>query len=166
MTTHGLAATNWKPRGLDRRRRTLHALWSGCFNPRRRHARRLGHHRVADIDWHHPQWLAVAMLVLLLCCVDIVLTLVLVGEGGTELNPLMRPLVSGPVPAFIYWKFGLTALGVTCLILMARVHLFGRVRTGRVLYVVLAGYMALIGWEAWLLARALGVTSIAMLFPH
>ena len=160
-----LAARELRVRSPDRRRNTLHALWSGCFNPRRRHARRLGDHHVAAIDWHHPQWLAVAMLVLVLCCVDIMFTLVLVGEGGTELNPFMRPLVSGPVLAFIYWKFTLTAAGVIWMILLSRVHLFGRVRTGRVLYVVLAGYMALIGWEALLLAQALGVTSIDMLFP-
>lgn len=166
MTMNVLAASNWKPRGLDRRRSTVRALWTGCFNPRRRHVRRLGDHHVAAIDWHHPQWLAVAMLVLVLCCVDITLTLFLVGEGGTELNPFMRPLVDGPVPTFIYWKFSLTAVGVVWLILLARVNLFGRVRTGRVLYLILAGYMALIGWEAWLLAQALGVTSIAMLFPH
>lgn len=160
-----LVAGDWKPRGADRRRSTLHALWLGCFNPRRRQVRRHGDHRVAAIDWHHPQWLAVAMLVLVLCCVDMVLTLVLVGAGGEELNPVMRPLVSGPELAFIYCKFSLTAAGVVFMILMARVPLFGRVRTGPVLYVILAGYVALIGWEAWLLVRALGITSIAMLLP-
>jgi len=161
----GLVTSDWKMRGLDRRRRTLRALWTGGYRPRRRQVRRKGDHHVAAIDWHHPQWLAVGILVLVLCCIDIVLTMVLVAGGGTELNPLMRPLVSGPVLAFIYWKFGLTAAGVISLILLARVRLFGRVPAGPMLYAVLAGYGALIVWEAWLLARALGVTSIAMLMP-
>jgi hypothetical protein len=161
----GLVTSNWKMRSIDRRRSTLRALWIGCFNPRRRHVRRLGEHRMAAIDWHHPKWLAVAMLVLLLCCVDIVLTLTLVGAGGSEVNPVMRPLVSGNLAAFIFWKFGLTAVGVVLLILLARVRLFGALAAGPVLYLVLAGYTLLICWEAWLLARALGITEISMLLP-
>jgi hypothetical protein len=154
-----------KLRNIDRRSSTLRALWAGARNPRRRQARRSDDHRLAAVDWHHPQWLAVAMLVLLLCCIDIVLTLVLVSDGGSEVNPVMRPLVNGPVATFIFWKFGLTAIGVVVLIVMARVRLFGRVRAGPVLYLILAGYIALILWEAWLLAHALGITSVSMLLP-
>jgi hypothetical protein len=160
-----LVASEWKMRNLDRRRNTARALWIGCLNPRRRKVRRLDDSRLAAIDWHHPQWLAVAMLVLLLCCVDIVLTLVLVGAGGHEVNPVMRPLVSGSIAAFIFWKFGLTSIGVIVLILLARVRLFGRMPAGPMLYMVLAAYVMLIGWEAWLLAQALGITDLSMLLP-
>jgi hypothetical protein len=158
-------AENGRVRGADRRHSTLHALWVGCFNPRRRSVRRQGNHRLAAIDWHHPQWLAVSILVMLLCCVDIVLTLVLVGAGGSEINPVMRPLVSGNVTTFIYWKFGLTAMGVILLIVLARVRLFGGLAVGPVLYLVLGGYLLLVAWEAWLLAGALGITELSMLLP-
>jgi hypothetical protein len=161
----GLVASEWKWRSVDRRRNTARALWVGCFNPRRRDVRRLGDQRLAAVDWHHPQWLAVAVMVLVLCCVDIVFTLVLVGNGANEVNPVMRPLVSGSVAAFIFWKFGLTAIGVVLLILLVRVRLFGSMPAGPLLYLVLAGYVALIGWEAWLLAQGLGLTGLAMMLP-
>jgi len=46
-------------------------------------------------DWFHPQWLAVGMLILLLCSADALLTLTLISHGAVEVNPLMAPLVTG-----------------------------------------------------------------------
>lgn len=159
-----VAATSHTPRGQDRRTSTLHALWSGSFRKRRRHARRDADVRIAAIDWHHPQWLAVAMLILLLCCVDAVLTLTLVGAGGSEINPFMRPLVGGDAAAFTYWKFGLTAGGVMLLVVLARARVFGRVSVGPILYGVLAAYVALVAYELWLVSARMGITSLALLF--
>src|SRR5271170_6665545 len=68
----------------DRRRRTLHSLLYGNFNPRRRSARRTGLPTLRDVDWHHPQWLAVGMLIVVLSCVDAALTLTLIERGAYE----------------------------------------------------------------------------------
>jgi hypothetical protein len=158
-----IAVDGLKTRGADRRTQTWRALWVGCFNPRRRTVRRASDHRLAAIDWHHPQWLAVAMLILLMCCVDMLLTLILVGAGGSEVNPVMRPLVTGTVSHFIFWKFGLTALGVVFLVLTAGARLFGRVGVAPILYLLMCCYMALVLWELWLLSTGMGITSVAML---
>ena len=101
-------------------------------------------------DWFHPQWLGVSLLILLLCCFDAVLTLTLIGHGAYELNPFMAPLLEGSREAFVLVKVGLTSIGVVFLTVLARLRIFGR-SVGYVLYLVLAGYVALVGYELFLL---------------
>jgi hypothetical protein len=130
-------------RGADRRKQPLRALIYGSFNPRRRSVRRDGERLVAGIDWHDPQWLAVAMLIVLFSCVDAFLTLTLIDHGAYEVNPVMAMLVGG------------SAGGVVILTLLARMKAFGRVPVGLLLYSVLFGYGALLVYEFRLLQEAL-----------
>ena len=101
-------------------------------------------------DWFQPQWLALTIGILLLCFVDAILTLTLISIGATEANPLMEPLVKGSGHSFGYWKIGLTAVGLITLTLLARLRVWGRA-VGTLLYVVLAGYLVLVGYELFLL---------------
>lgn len=137
--------------GADRRRRHLLALWVGSFHQRRLAPRRSSDRGIASVDWHHPQWLAVAMLILLLCAADAFMTLTLISLGAEEVNPFMRPLVLGSGPAFALWKMGLTSAGVVLLVILARLRAFGWLPIGAVLYAILAGYIVLICYEFWLL---------------
>jgi hypothetical protein len=135
---------------IERRRTVLRALWHGNF-ARRRHAPRRSSERHAVVtDWFHPQWLAVGMSILLLCVADAILTLTLISHGAIEVNPVMKPLVGGSGHAFGYWKMGLTTLGVTLLIVLARLRIWGR-GVGSILYVVLAAYAVLVSYELFLL---------------
>jgi hypothetical protein len=134
----------------DRRRSVLRALWHGNFK-RRRIAPRRTHERHAVVtDWFHPQWLGVAILILLLCCFDAVLTLTLMNHGAYEMNPVMAPLLESADRGFVLVKLGLTALGVILLTILARLRIYGR-SVGYVLYLILAGYVALVGYELFLL---------------
>jgi hypothetical protein len=136
--------------GPERRRSLVRALWHGNF-ARRRHAPRRGAERHAVVtDWFHPQWLAVAIAILLLSSADAILTLTLIAHGAEEVNPFMAPLVSGSGHGFGYWKIGLTAMGVLILTVLARLRLWGWA-VGTILYVVLAGYIALVTYEIFLL---------------
>jgi Domain of unknown function (DUF5658) len=139
-------------RRSDRRRQVLRGLLLGSFHARRRTLRRAGEQALAAIDWHHPQWLATAILILLFSGADALLTLVLIERHGAyEVNPLMRPLLLGSALAFAVAKVGLTAGGVVLLTLLARIRAFGRLSGGLVLYALLAGYGALILYEFSLL---------------
>ena len=62
----------------------------------------------------------------------------------------MAPLVQGSGHSFGYWKIGMTATGVMLLTLLARLRFWGRA-VGTILYVVLAGYIVLVGYELFLL---------------
>jgi hypothetical protein len=141
--------------GSDRRKQSLKALFYGSFNPRRRGSRRSGERRVTGVDWHDPQWLAVAMLIVLFSCVDAFLTLTLIDHGAYEVNPFMAPLVDGSALAFAMVKIGLTAGGVVLLTLLARMKAFGRVPVSLLLYTVLLGYGVLLFYEFRLLQDAL-----------
>ena len=142
-----LSDTGSERRQTDRRKRVLRSLIYGSFHPRRRGARRAGENTLTSVDWHHPQWLAIATLILVLSCCDAFLTLTLMAHGAYEMNPFMAPLVKGSAVVFAFVKIGLTAVGVVLLTLLARGRTFGRVRVGVILYSVLALYGTLILYE-------------------
>ncbi len=136
----------------ERRSQILRALIYGSFRPRRRGPRRVDERLVSALDWHHPQWLAVSMLIVIGSCTDALLTLILVERGiATEANPLMAPLVGDSPLAFALVKVVLTAAGVVLLTQLARIRAFGRIPAGMFLYLVLAIYGILIAYELHLL---------------
>ena len=141
--------------GSDRRQQPVRSILYGSFNPRRRDPRREGDRKLSGVDWHDPQWLAVAMLIVLFSCVDAFLTLTLIDHGAYEVNPFMAPLVGGSALAFSLVKIGLTAGGVVLLTLLARMRAFGRVPVSLLLYTVLLGYGALLVYEFRLLQEAI-----------
>jgi Domain of unknown function (DUF5658) len=109
----------------ERRHHVLRALLQGSFTPRRRAPRRADESTATAVDWHHPQWLAIATLIVLFSCADALLTLMLLERGAYEINPLMAPLVGGSARAFALVKVGLTAGGVVLLTQIARIRAFG-----------------------------------------
>ena len=139
----------------DRRKRTVYSLLYGSFYPRRRQARRTDARSLRDLDWHQPQWLAVAMLITLLSCVDAALTLTLIEHGAYEVNPVMAPMVGGSALVFTLVKVGLTAGGVVLLTLAARLRAFGRIPVSLLLYGLLLGYGTLVYYELRLLQEIL-----------
>lgn len=129
----------------------------GSLHPRRRGPRRDTEANLAAVDWHHPQWLGVSILIVLLSCADAFLTLTLIGQGAYEVNPLMAPLVSGSPLAFTLVKVGLTGAGVVILTLLARLRAFRRIPVGALLYALLAAYAVLVVYEAQLLQRIFAI---------
>jgi hypothetical protein len=135
----------------DRRRRLLHALFVGGLNPRRRSHRRTTEPHARVHDLHEARWLGIAMLIMLLSVADAILTVEVMHLGAIEVNPVMAVFLDGQSPAFAFVKVALTGFGVTVLTIMARIHAFGRVPVGFVLYAVLGLYSGLIAYEYWLL---------------
>ncbi len=133
--------------GEDRRSQTLRSLALGSFLRRRHGPRRVEDASFAATDWYAPQWLAAAVLILVLCVADALLTLTLLGRGAIEANPVMDSVVHGDGRSFAAMKFGLTSAGVVVLILLARVRAFGRLPVSALLYGVLAGYLWLVMYE-------------------
>lgn len=138
--------------GQERRSNVVRALLYGNFRPRRLGPRRAGEHQLGAVDWYHPWWLALAVLIVLLSCGDAVLTLALIGRGASEVNPLLAPLVDGSPVVFVLVKVGLTGVGLVCLTLLAKLKILGRLPVQALLYAVLLGYVALIAYELNMLA--------------
>lgn len=135
----------------DRRGSILRALWYGSVRPRRQGPRRRGEISLGAVDWHHPWWLAVALLIVALSCADAALTLLLLNRGAREVNPLLVTLVHGSAAAFIAVKVGLTGAGIICLTLLSRVRAFGWLPVRLVLYGLLLAYTGLVLYELVLL---------------
>jgi hypothetical protein len=140
----------------ERRLSILGALWQSSFARRRLGPRRDTDRHPVMTDWFQPQWLATAIIILILSSVDAVLTLALISRGAIEINPIMEPLVRGSGQSFALWKLGLTSMGVVVLTMAARLRVFGGVAVGSLLYVVLGGYLVLVGYEFLLLRSISG----------
>lgn len=140
----------------ERRVSIFGALWRSSFARRRRGPRRGTDRHPVMTDWFEPQWLATAIVILLLSVADALLTLTLIAHGASELNPLMEPLVHGSGHGFALWKLGLTAFGVVMLTVLARFRVLGGIAVGSILYVVLCVYLLLVGYELWLLRELAG----------
>ena len=140
----------------ERRLSILGALWQSSIVRRRLSPRRGTDRHPIMTDWFQPQWLATAILILILSSADAVLTLELVSRGAVEINAFMEPLVRGSGHSFALWKLGLTSMGVIFLTMAARLRVFGGIAVGSILYLVLCGYLVLVGYEITLLRSITG----------
>jgi len=59
--------------------------------------------------------------------------------------------VRGSGHGFAFWKIGLTSFGVIVLTMSARLRILGKIAVECILYLVLCGYLALVGYEIALL---------------
>lgn len=135
----------------DRRR---HSVWSflyGGVRPRRRAGRRIGDEQRIFLDWHEPRVLYLALAILLMSCADALFTLNLLAVGGEELNVFMRMLLDQDVRWFLWTKISLTAAGIIVLVLAARRLVLGRLPVLWFIRLFVVAYLALIGWEIYLL---------------
>lgn len=147
-------------RAAERRRRVWWSLLYGSFNPRRRNApRRLDEMRYHTIDWHAAHLFAIAIAILLLSICDAFMTLALLAAGAEEINPVMAMIVGGDAGVFAAVKMALTGVSVVMLAFLARYRFMRSFRVEFALYAVLIGYLALIGYEYWML-KTLGVPAL------
>lgn len=140
--------------GADRRHLSLRTFVRGGLTPRRRCARR-GGETAALVDWHEPHLLVLSLAILLLSVADAFLTLALLTHGATEVNPLLAVVLTSYPKAFASIKMGLTGAGVVVLVAMARAKVFRVIRVSTVIHWCLLAYVALIGYEWWLLHHTL-----------
>ena len=137
----------------DRRRRFWWSVVYGSFNPRRRSPRRLDTAEFHLVDWHQSRLLAVVMAIMLLCVTDAFLTLVLLQGGAREANPVMASVVYQDATAFTILKMLMTSSSVAVMVLLAGYRFLGVFRVEVLLYLVLTGYVSLVGYELWMMSE-------------
>ena len=127
----------------DRRRRSTPALsrWT-LFDGRRRGGRRADERKNVYVDRYHPWEGALVLLIVVMCAVDLLLTLDVVRAGGEEWNPIMRLALDVGVWPFVIVKLLLTGAGM--LFLLVRVRFRGM---RAVLVVITLLYALLMGWH-------------------
>ncbi len=92
-----------------------------------------------------------AIGIVLLSVADAFLTIMLMSRGADEVNPIMAPLICGNIAAFAALKIGVTAVGVVCMVALARYRFMRVVRVEAMMYSILIAYFGLIGYELWML---------------
>jgi hypothetical protein len=142
--------------GAERRHINMAAYWRGALNPRRRAGRRTADRSYPVIDWHSPRVLALVMLILGLSALDGVLTVLLMSQGASEVNPVMALFVPHNLGWFAAIKLGLTSLGAAVLVACARMKLFRLFPGELLLYLVVGCYVVLVSYELHLLENAPG----------
>ena len=142
---------NERRNGDERRRRTLFAYLYGGHRPRRLNGRRHSDLIYPFIDWHSPRVLALALGILGLCVADGVLTVILIAHGATEENPLMALMVPDNLGLFAAVKLTLTAVSLAVIVACSRMRLMRAIPGEAIMYLILAGYAFLIGYELQLL---------------
>lgn len=138
---------------IERRTLTFGTILRGSVKARRRNGRR--HNDAYHIDWHEPDLLFLSVTTVLLSVIDAFLTLTLLRHGAEEANPVLAYVLTYHPELFASVKMLLTGLGVLVLVAMARARLFRVIRVKTVLQWSLLGYVALIGYELWLLRGAI-----------
>jgi len=152
--THQAVASD--RRGADRRRGSaLTSHWSYAFRGRRVGLRRDGDRRStgAVVDRFGPDLLVLAIALFVLSACDAAFTLTLLEHGVVdEANPLMRGLVGLDIDLFVGTKLLLTGIGVVGLVAYSQVLFLGLVPLTRVMALLVAFYVLLIGYEITLLS--------------
>jgi hypothetical protein len=133
----------------DRRALTWRTLLASGFAPRRRSGRRVSDHDV-PVDFHDRRLLVPVLLMLALSVVDGFLTVTLMKDGATEANPLLAFVLDEHPQLFAAVKMVLTGGGVVLLVALARARVFKVVRVSFFLYGLVAAYLVLVAYEAWL----------------
>lgn len=154
-TPSGTPSTSGEERRVaatDRRALTLQTLFASGLSPRRRSGRRALDHE-APVDFHDRRLLVPVVAMLLLSITDAFLTVRLINGGAYEANPLLAFVLREHPRLFATVKMGLTGLGVTLLVVLARARVFKVVRASAFLYCLVAAYLGLTAYEAWLISR-------------
>jgi len=136
---------------VDRRKTTVRSILIGAFNPRRRAGRRASD-QAFPIDWHDRSLMVLALLMLALSVSDAFLTVTLLSRGAVEANVLLNFVINEHPRLFAVVKMGLTGCGIVVLVALTRSRLFGLISGKTLFQILVLAYLALVGYELWLLS--------------
>ena len=136
----------------ERRQAKPFAIFYGGVRGGRPFGRRMTDREGNYLAWYESRLLYVTVATLLLCFADAVLTLNILGSGGTELNWFMAVLIETDVALFGWVKMLLCGAGLVFLVAHANFRLFRLLRVEHLVYLLLPMYAALVVYELVLLS--------------
>jgi hypothetical protein len=130
-----------------RRRFTWRTVVYGllCYN--RRTGRRREDADLPFTDWHHPWLLFLSLSIMVMCCADAFMTLMLIERGMVEVNPVMAYLLTQGITEFAVVKLALTGVGIVVLVFLARFQFINRFRSGLFLTFFFSVYSCLVCYQ-------------------
>ncbi|MCB1756249.1 MAG: hypothetical protein KDJ38_12040 [Gammaproteobacteria bacterium] len=154
VTAQPLDYVSPRRKTLDRRRFSGKTVYYSLVKPRRRHCRRLEdkHYPINDIyGW--PEMLSAIALVVM-SCTDAVFTLLLILQGGKELNPFMDYFLQIGTFEFVAAKMLITFFSIFFFVASWNFLVFSFFRVRNFLFAALVIYGTLIAYELTLLSKA------------
>ena len=142
-----------KERGDDRRSPSLATLHGALFKYRRRGSRRDGEHINSYVDWYGHWTLLATFTVILLCCTDAFLTIVLLSNGAAEMNVLMDWLIQKDIRSFAVVKMGITGLALVVLVLHLNFRVYKVIAVRYLIFALVPMYSLLIAHELHMLSQ-------------
>jgi hypothetical protein len=141
--------------GKDRRNNRKSSLKYLLFNGRRERIRREEDRgKVFFFDRYNPRLFAAISAILMLSITDALLTLILIANGSSELNPIMAYFLRHGLLPFIIAKYTLTSIGVVILLIFKNVFLCRvKIYTYSLFSAVIAAFVAVVAWEIFLIIR-------------
>ncbi len=141
--------------GKDRRINRKSSLKYLLFNGRRERIRREEDKgKVFFFDRYNPKLFAAIAAILMLSITDALLTLILIANGSSELNPVMAYFLQHSLLHFIIAKYILTSTGVVVLLVFKNVFLNRmRIYTHSLFSAVIFAFAAVVVWEIYLIIR-------------
>ena len=141
--------------GKDRRTKSGFNIRSFLLGGRREKIRRQEDtRRIFYVDHYSPKLFAVIVAILFLCVIDALLTLSLLNRGAYETNPVMAYFLKFGPYHFFASKYLLTFIPALFLLMLRNIVLrILKIRTRSVLYFIVVFYLAVVGWELYLLSN-------------
>lgn len=153
----GVPSNPNKRRRKDRRINYKASLKYLLLNGRREKIRRDDdRQRVFFFDRYNPKLFAAITAILMLSVTDAFLTLILIANGSTELNPVMAYFIEHSLLHFIIAKYALTSAGVLILLIFKNVLITrAKIYTSTLFSAVIIAFSAVVVWEIFLIIRIL-----------
>ena len=142
--------------GKDRRTKSGFNIRSLLFGGKREKIRRKEDtKRIFYVDHYSTGLFFIIVSILFLSVIDALLTLSLLNLGAYETNFVMAYFLEfGPYTFFIF-KYLITILSLICLLMCRNIVLrIIKIRARSVLYFIVVFYLAVVGWELYLISNA------------
>jgi len=140
-------------RGNERRKHSLMNLYGALFKSRRRSSRRAGGHINNYVDWYGHWTLIATVTIILLCCTDAFLTIVLLSNGAVEMNVLMDWLIQKDIRSFAVVKISVTSLALIVLVMHLNFRIYKIIAVRYLLFALVPMYSLLIAHELRMLSQ-------------
>jgi len=135
---------------IDRRVNPTKPFSRQTFRGNRKKARRKEEQDNYYTDRYPSYYMLLIMLILVLCFVDVYLTLVLIQLGGRELNPIMGIFLKKDIVLLMVIKYAITSICILIFLIHKNFRLFGKIKTQYILYIVLGIFLALVSYKIYL----------------
>ena len=145
--------TEYTRSGYDRRQNRPPAFSKYWLHGRRKTIRREeDRSRRIHLDAHSPKLFTAIILTIVLTIMDATFTLYLIGEGATEVNPIMAFYLNVSPHIFFLVKYLLTASSVVVLLLLKKKYLFNTTCKVRdLIFLAPIPFYLVVNWQLFLM---------------